>query len=144
MPDYIWRFYLLYSIESSTCLPLYRVSSLTSSTVWIRMTTSAPSSSYTIPHTPAPTPPSPLSLSATSTSPGASSNTPSPLTWRSSWCTSRIPGWVPLQNPPPSTPGPGITTTRWIRWDERVDKVVNDYDTYADTMDFLKVVAAMI
>ena len=32
---------------------------------------------------------------------------------------------------------------KWIRWDERVDKVVNDYDTYADVMQFLKVVAAM-
>lgn len=85
---------MLYSIESSTCLPLYRVSSLTSSTVWIRMTTF------------------------------------------SSLTTHSLEDHL--------TPGPGITTTRWIRWDERVDKVVNDYDTYADTMDFLKVVAAMI
>ena len=32
---------------------------------------------------------------------------------------------------------------KWIRYDERLDKVINDYDTYADVMQFLKVVAAM-
>ena len=42
------------------------------------------------------------------------------------------------RDPPPRR------AAKWIRWDERVDKVVNEYDTYADTMDFLKVVAAMI
>ena len=32
---------------------------------------------------------------------------------------------------------------KWIRYDERLDEVINDYDTYADVMQFLKVVAAM-
>ena len=33
---------------------------------------------------------------------------------------------------------------KWIRYDERLDKVVNDYETYADVMQFMKVVAAML
>ena len=32
---------------------------------------------------------------------------------------------------------------KWIRYDERLERVINDYDSYADVMEFLKVVAAM-